>query len=281
MTTESGTIAERLEKIRGKRGLDRKAFWREIVAESTNNEGDVVYGWKDPKKGPRSPRISYDTVLNYLAGEHEVPGYVAARVCRVFGVREEWLLTGEGAIWKPHREVRGEALHEAIAEAYPERFRDLLTSRAQDLFLHVLMQRMRSAQDAPAWVRGVAWDSPEDVPEVVVEHAGDLLHVLYEPIWRETRPEGEAVPAALRAWGVIGARHVTPDHLERYVRRFLDALEAMTPAPGQGDPWDDAPKSQPRRDRKAIEAVREKMAEAEIDDQRPLVGDTEPGEEEA
>lgn len=240
MCAEERMIADRLDDLRETLGLDRKAFWREIVAESTNNDGEKVYGWSKEEE-PAKPRVSYNTVLNYL-DEREPPGYFLARVCQVFGVREEWLLTGKGPRDRSHREVRGEALHEAIAEAYPERY-NLLPSIAQDLFRRVLMKRLRAAPDASEWVQGKAWDSPGEVPEGVVEYAGDLLQLLFYDVWKEAGPDG-----VVASWGV-DPRQMHPDRLERFARSRLNTLEEIIPGPGDIDPWDTATAHRPRRDR--------------------------------
>lgn len=239
-------IAHRLESVRRQTGYEHslRAFWRRLTE-----------GWDDENA------VSYEAVRRYHYNREPPISYLV-RVVEVFPQYSlAWLATGEEEALESSRRTAEDALREVVSEAYPERFRDLLTDRAQGLFLDVLMERMRTAPDAPEWVRGVAWEEPGEVPEEVVEHAGDLLHVLFYPVWREIRPEREERPASHPAWGVVDPRNVTPGHVEKYVLRFLDALEELIPGPGEADTWERVEKSQHRVDRMVAEADRERLAE--------------------
>lgn len=76
------TTAERLERVREERGYqDLRSFWRDLVKPF---EGDEGYD------------ISYDAARTYHVEGRQPPAAYLARVAKVFGVRLEWLVTGEG-----------------------------------------------------------------------------------------------------------------------------------------------------------------------------------------
>jgi hypothetical protein len=94
-------ISARLEHVRGRFGYkSRRAFWQALCD-----------GWDDP--------VSYEAVRMYHWKRQPPPSYLA-RVAEVFGVRLEWLITGEGRITEAEEEAaRGAPLDAIPGRVYP------------------------------------------------------------------------------------------------------------------------------------------------------------------
>ena len=94
-------ISARLEHVRGRFGYkSRRAFWQALCD-----------GWDD--------RVSYEAVRMYHWKREPPPSYLA-RVAEVFGVRIEWLVTGEGRVTVAGEEAaRGAPLDAIPGVVYP------------------------------------------------------------------------------------------------------------------------------------------------------------------
>ena len=82
----------RLERVRRERGYSDSLwnFWKELCSHppgdlkaKTDNDGNY--------------QISYEAVRNYHYNRH-APGHYYGQVARVFGVRLEWLISGDGGM---------------------------------------------------------------------------------------------------------------------------------------------------------------------------------------
>ncbi len=94
-------ISARLEHVRGRFGYkSRRAFWQALCDE-----------WDEP--------VSYEAVRMYHWKREPPPSYLA-RVAEVFGVRIEWLVTGEGRVTVAEEQAaRGTPVGAIPGQVYP------------------------------------------------------------------------------------------------------------------------------------------------------------------
>lgn len=188
-------ISARLEHVRSRKGYkSRRAFWQALCD-----------GWDD--------RVSYEAVRMYHWKREPPPSYLA-RVAEVFGVRIEWLITGEGRVTVAEEEAaRGAPVGAIPGPEHPHI--DRLEPYAKSALLS-------------AW-SAIAEGQPGPLGRVMDDGSGKTLsgHTWHELQLAVLAPLNRLIQAGLIGPGMEGSYEALSDYAAAValaIRRYTRAI---------------------------------------------------------